>query len=211
MIYGYEPEGVPTSGWKTNNLPITSAYYNLNGGVEAGYRGDDDSLFIPIPQGYSLAIAAFYTTTGTAGLYYSPVAEGWTLDAPVLVPQTENNTATPLLHLVPGTGREGVRLWIGRPDMTPSTITLSALYACLIPNWMTPETPSGSGYGDLPYGVGPYGGEVTGFRLIGGWSGGMGNSGCRFLGKPSYEVNGQVDGEYRVGYAASFVEVGSRT
>lgn len=46
-------------------------------------------------------------------------------------------------------------------------------------------------------------------KLVAGpWIGGQGHSGCRFVGTPSYVNNGPVEGG-RVGFAASFVEVGS--
>lgn len=208
LVYGLVPEGAPTSGWKTNNLPVTSAYYNLNGAVPAGYRGDEDTLFIPIPEGYTLGVVGFYEATGTANLYLTRVNGNWSNGETDVLPQTENSDDAPVLTLVPKEDSEGVRLWLGRDDMTPSTAQVSALYACLIPDSFVAGSGVGGGYGTPPEGVGPYDGSTTP-TLFGGWSGGMGHSGCRFLGKPSYEVNGQFDGQYRVGFAASFVEVGS--
>lgn len=209
LIYGMVPQGVPTGSWRVNNLPLTSAYYNLNGSVPAGYRGDEDATFIPIPEGYTLGVIAFYQATGSAGIYATRVEDGWTNGASERIPERANGAEAPVVHVIHRNGAEGVRLWLGRDDMTPSTATVSALYACLIPDTQLYAPVFGAGYGDLPYGVGPYGGPSSFPTLIDGWTGGMGHSGCRFLGKPSYEVNGQFEGEYRVGFAASFIEVGS--
>lgn len=44
--------------------------------------------------------------------------------------------------------------------------------------------------------------------FAGPWIGGQGHSGCRFLGTPSYVTNSPIEGG-RIGFAASFVEVGS--
>lgn len=209
LVYGLVPEGIQTSGWQANNLPLVSAYYNLDFSVPAGYRGDEDSTFIPIPDGYSLGITAFYSSTGSGGIYYSPVTSNWATETPVRVQETSNNATYPSLQMIPKGDSQGVRLWLGRSSSAASTVTVAGIYACLISDSEHRPGVVGTGYGDLPFGVGPYGGVTGEFGLESGWTGGMGNSGCRFLGKPTYEVNGRFDGEYRVGFAASFVEVGS--
>lgn len=208
LVYGMVPEGVPTSSWRTNKLPVSSAQYNLNT-VPAGFRGNEDSTFIPIPEGYVLGIIAFYQTTGTAGLFLTRVTDSWANSTTERVPETANSKVNPTIHVVNRNGAEGVRLWLGRSDTSQSTATLSGLFVCLVPENQLYTPVFGTGYGDLPYGVGPYGGESTLPSLLHGWTGGMGHSGCRFQGKPTYEVNGNFDGEYRIGFAASFIEVGS--
>lgn len=208
LVYGVTPTAVPTPNWREHNLPVTSAMYTFGGSVPVGVRGNDDSVFIPIPEGYTLGLAAFYSYTGSARLFTTRVGPNWNNSSVEVVPPIENDAPVPELHLIPRADSQGVRLWLGLDSAPTGTATISALYACLIPDSQVYAPIFGMGYGDLPYGVGPYGGVSGAPSLIDGWTGGMGNAGCRFLGKPTYEVNGHFDGEYRVGFAASFVEVG---
>lgn len=208
LIYGLEPNGVPTTSAAVNNLPYISAQYGLSN-VTPGYRGEEESLYIPIPEGYSLGLLAFHSVTGSGGIFYSPVTSNWATSAPVQLPRISNDAGFPALQMIPKNGGQGVRLWVGRSANTASTVTIAGMFACLISDTDPLPSVPGTGYGDLPYGEGPYGGYTGLFTLANGWMGGMGNSGCRFQGKPTLEVNGHFDGKYRVGFAASFVEVGS--
>lgn len=182
MVYGSYPEGVITSGGEANDLPVTSAYYNLDN-VSEGYRTDQETLFIPIPEGYTLYLGAIFQATGTGGVFVTEVdSAGNNGSTTALTP-----VATDATDLVPETfsGGAGVRLWAGKSSAGASSVTITAMTARL---YQTGETPPAS------FSSGP-------------WIGGMGHSGCKFKGVPTYIANSGVEGG-RIGYAATFVEVG---
>lgn len=221
LVYGYDPEGVPTSGWETNMLPLTSAYYNLFGAA-AGYRGASDSVYVPIPDGYTLYVGAFYSETGSGGIFARPVNLNGSEGTDVKLTLQANNASQIVTDGFSGV--RGIRLWLGKTASGAATVTATALIARLIrtDRITTPEQggidPDSLGYGLDAYGQTGYGGyesySPAGFtaqylRLIKGpWIGGMGHSGCRFVGKPTFSSNTGVNGG-QVGFAATFREIGS--
>lgn len=221
MVYGFDPEGVATSGWETNLLPVTSAYYNLFG-ADVGYRGDADSVYVSIPEGYTLYIGAFYSETGSGGIFARPVNLNGTDGTDVKLTMQANDAEQIVTDDFAGV--RGVRIWLGKTASGVASVTATALIARLIPSnrITTPEQaaidPDSLGYGLDAYGQTNYGSYQdyipAGFtaqyrRMIKGpWVGGMGHSGCRFVGKPTFESNTGVNGG-QVGYSATFREVGS--
>lgn len=189
LVYGQDPIGPPTSGGFNLGLPVVSAQYDLSSVTPRTAPTPDSSVFIPIPTNHTLILGAFYSATGTAGVFATPINDNGTLGATVRLTEKDNSESTVVTDEFSGNIR-GVRIWIGRGDSTESTITLTAMIGRLI------ET------SDM--------GNPAKVALIsaGPWIGGQGHSGCRFLGTPSYVNNGPVEGG-RVGFAASFVEVGS--
>lgn len=189
LVYGVDPLGIPTSAANANDLPVTSVQYDLSGVTPQAAPTPDSSVFIPIPTSHTLLLGAFYSATGTAGVFATPINDNGTLGDAVRLTEKDNSESTVVTDEFSGNLR-GVRIWIGREDSTESTITLTAMIGRLI------ETSDM----DNP--------AKVSLISVGPWIGGQGHSGCRFLGAPSYVNNGPVEGG-RVGFAASFVEVGS--
>lgn len=213
LVYGVDPTPVATSGGANLGLPITSARYDLSSVTPQSVPTPDSSVFIPIPEGHTLFLGAFYSSTGTGGVFATPVNGNGTLGTAVKLTEKSNTDANVVTDRFSGDLR-GVRLWVGRSDATASTVTITAMAGRIIETSKvpTPPAPEGFGYGEGPYGSGPYGGSVpvprTGTFFSGPWIGGQGHSGCRFLGTPTYVTNSPIEGG-RIGFAATFVEVGS--
>lgn len=204
MVYGMEPVGVPTSGWQKHRLPILGAYYNLANTL-SGFRGIEDATFIPIPTGYALVLGAFYDATGSGGIFASPQNANGTIGSPSLLTPLAPDNPTVAVDLA--VGIPGVWLWLGKSVDGAATVTARGLIARLVPE----EYLTGTVYGSGVYGSGTYGlATDSRFGLIvqGPWVGGMGHSGVRFSGSPSFASNSPLNGG-QVGYAASFREVGS--
>lgn len=190
LVPGVTPTSTPTSASASLRLPVQSAFYNLNlTGVTGPETLDDsNSVFIPIPEGYSMLLGAFYSATGSAGVYYSPVFSGGAASGATRLSEIPLNAAGVVNTLVISSpGQVGVRVWVGKTSSGPATITLSAMTARIF-DIERASTPGHTG-GDF-------------------WSGGQGHSGCRFTGYPTYINQTGVDGG-QVSYAASFREVGS--
>jgi hypothetical protein len=202
LVYGVTPEAVPTTDGGV--LPFITTRYDLID-TDPGYRGDAESVYVAIPEGYSLVLGAFYSATGSGGVFAQTIGSNGTA--------TANSTLTPL-----GTTGEytvfdevlnarAVRIWIGKTATGSASVDLTALCARLIPA----DKMYWPGYGELPYGEGPYGGGglYSGYTqlLQAPWTGGMGHAGVRFDGVPTLIHNTGVNGG-QVGYAASFIEVG---
>lgn len=183
MVYGLDPESVITSGWEANTLPVKSAYYNL-ATITEGYRDDGSSVFVPIPTGYTLYLGAIYTSTGSGVISAYPVDANGTLGSPTVLTEV----AVDATDLVPDTfsGGRGVRIQLGKTASGAATVTATALAGRLYRTGLTPPA---------SFTAGP-------------WSGGMGHSGCRFDGEPTYVANTGVN-KGAIGFAASFREVGS--
>lgn len=181
LVYDVDPIAVPTSNFGVNDLPVASAYYDLNDAPAQTQATPDSSVFIPIPAGYTLHLGAFYSAAGTGGLFATPVNSNGTLgDAVALTPLGNDSDEIVADEF---TGLNGVRIWAGRTDTTPSSVTVAAMIGRLVEDGKPAPT------------QGP-------------WIGGQGHSGCRFAGTPSYVTNSPIEGG-RIGFAASFVEVGS--
>lgn len=204
LVYGVDPTPAATSGWQNFGLPITGAYYNLMG-TPSGFRGVEDAVYVPIPAGYTLFLGCFYDKTGSGGIFMTPQNSNGSLGAAVTLTAKGPYDADLLSDFVEG--YPGVWLWVGKSAAGAATVTARALIARLAPTISVPVT---SGYGVSPYGLGPYGDPY--YDLSGApspfWVGGMGNSGVRFSGKPTYVANNGVGGG-QVSVAATFREVGS--
>lgn len=189
LVYNVDPIAVPTSGGDNLGLPVTSAQYDLSNTAAQTTPSPDTSVFLPVPTGHTLLLGAFYSATGTGGVYATPVNNNGTLGANVKLTEKDNSDTDVVTDQFSG-DIKGVRLWVGRTDATSSSVTIAAMCGRLI------ESVDSSN-------------PVKLAKLVDGpWIGGQGHSGCRFLGTPSYVNNGPVEGG-RVGFAASFAEVGS--
>lgn len=187
LVPNTTPTGIVTSGAALMGLPVTSAQYDLSTDPpQTGATTLPDpgrSVFIPIPEGYTLHLGAYYSATGSAGVFAIPVDENGNGGTRVqLTPQANNSTS---LVTESFTGGRGVRLFLARTGGAASTLTLAAMIGRLVK------------IGKPVPNSGP-------------WIGGQGHSGCRFSGTPSYVTNSGVEGG-RIGFAASFIEVGSWT
>lgn len=188
-VYGINPLAVSTSGGANLDLPVRSAQYDLIDVTPQDTPTPDSSLFIPVPTGHTLLLGAFYSASGTAGIFAAPVNNNGTFGATVRLTEKPNSDTEVVTDQISGDIR-GVRIWVSREDTTPSSLTVAAMTARLI------ETADVSNPSKLA--------KIS----AGPWIGGQGHSGCRFVGTPSYVNNGPVEGG-RVGFAASFAEVGS--
>ena len=207
LVYGVTPTAVPTTDPNENLLPSQSALYTLGPEVAAGYR-EADSLFVPIPPGQALLLGAFYNAPSTAGVYYAPVDDLGNVDEGSMTRiEPTPNTSRGLFVNSGLSGLSGVRIWVGKTTPENANVTLTAMIARFVPqSWI----PALLGYGLVPYGSGPYGGgggPLYEQASFGPWVGGMGHSGVRFTGKPSFTTTtAQYGGQ--VAFAASFTEVG---
>ena len=183
LVPGVNPSGTPTSGFPEFDLPVTSAVYNLTpfGVASVEQLDDSNSVFIPIPDGFQLNLGAFYSATGSAGVFTSPVSVGGGAVGFDPVPESTGDLLSTILTAQPG--EIGVRLWVGKTSSGSAFLTLSALHARLSPIGSAPGGPQR-------------------------WLGGQGHSGCRFSAFPTY-VNYSGTNGGQVQYAASFREVGS--
>lgn len=189
LVYGVDPVAIATSGGDNLGLPVNSAQYDLSSVPEQTVPTPDSSVFIPIPTGHTLFLGAFYSSTGTGGIFATPVNSNGTLGTTVRLTEKDNSETDVVTDQISGEIR-GIRLWVGRSSSVESSVTLAAMCARLI------ETVDIDNPGKLN-------------KIVSGpWIGGQGHSGCRFTGTPSYVNNGPVEGG-RVGFSASFVEVGS--
>lgn len=189
LVYGTDPRPTPTSGGDALNLPIVSATYDLSSAEAKGTPTPDSSLFLPVPTGHTLLLGAFYSSTGSGGVFATPVNGNGTLGDTVKLTEKSNSDADVVTDQFSGDIR-GVRIWVSRTDGTASSVTIAAMSGRLI------ETTDVSSPAKLA--------KIS----AGPWIGGQGHSGCRFLGTPSYVSNSPIEGG-RVGFAASFAEVGS--
>lgn len=217
-VYGEVPTGSNTANWKTNRLPVRSATYDLTY-IAPGFRGKEDAVFVPIPTGYSLLLGAVYSATGTGGVFVSWQDDSGVVQAPQRLTNVSATASGPVF--LPGVAMsgEGVWLWVGKTATGASSVTLTSMIARLV---KTEDLTSGSGdgdgvfgsgfYGEFTYGLGDGSGPIPSVvrARSGPWEPGMGHSGCRFIGKPTYIANTGVNGG-QVSYAASFREVGMWT
>lgn len=189
LVYGLDPIAVPTSGGATLGLPVTSAQYDLSNTPAQSNPTPDSSVFLPVPTGHTLILGAFYSATGTGGVYVTPINSNGTLGTSVKLTEKPNTDTAVVTDQFSG-DITGVRLWVGRTDATSSSVTIAAMSGRLIETSDVPNAPKLA-------------------KLVAGpWIGGQGHSGCRFSGTPSYVTNSPIEGG-RVGFAASFIEVGS--
>ena len=180
LVYGVEPTGVATSGSPQLGLPVQSAYY-ASVGDPSDSPTVESSVFVPIPPGHVLHLGAYYSATGSAGVFATPVNNNGTWGSAVRLTEQSNDST----DLVTESFEDlrGVRLWVGQTTPEASTLTVAAM-------------------------IGKLAESGKPVNVSGGWIGGQGHSGCRFSGTPSYVTNSPIEGG-RVGFAATFKEVGS--
>ena len=204
-VYGEVPTGTPTTNPKPNHLPITSAVYDLSY-ITSGFRGVEDAVFVPIPEGYSLLLGAVYTSTGSGGIFASWQDSNGVIQSAQRLTQVSPAEVGTFLPDVAVNG-EGVWLWVGKTSSGAASVTITSMIARLV---KTSDLNTGTVYGDGFYGQFSYGSALP-YRVLklykGPWQSGMGHSGCRFIGKPTYIANTGVNGG-QVSYSASFREVG---
>lgn len=194
-IPGIEPTPQVAPGGASRDLPTHSAVYDLTkvGPTDPSKLDDYNSVFIPIPEGKILYLGAVYQASGSGGVYYAKVSRGGAVGSSTLLPAAppegvvDNGLFTGAVFAQPG--EIGVRIWVGRSVSTPGVLTLTALIARI------------ASFEDVWSSRLP-------LILDTPWVGGQGNSGCRFIGKPTYVNNTGVNGG-QVGFSASFREVGS--
>ncbi len=189
LVYGVNPSMTPTSGGSNLNLPVYSTVYDLTSVAVQTNPTPDSSVFLPVPPGYTLLLGAFYSSTGDGGIFVAPVNENGTVGDSVKLTEKPNTDTEVVTDQFAGDIR-GVRIWVGRTAATSSSVTIAAITGRLVE---TPDLDNPSKLAKISQGP---------------WIGGQGHSGCRFLEAPSYVTNSPVEGG-RVGFAASFVEVGS--
>lgn len=187
LVYGQVPQSSPTANFLTNGLPVRTVTYNVNSTTTGINR--QESLFIPIPEGYQLRLGAVYTRTGQGGIFATPVQQDGVERSSILLNQVAQDAAVMTPNPIE-VGLKGVRLWIGKSGATGDlpTVSVTAMTARLVR--------AGSGAAEAS--------RVS----AGPWIGGQGHSGLRFDGDPTWVQNNGRDGG-QIGYAATFREVGS--
>lgn len=164
--------------WVGSATSSASEAYRVTGATTTPVLNDSNSLFIPIPDGMQLNLGAWYTATGSAGIFLSGVtATGVNSNLLQVYPLSSglfNTTVTKQ------PGEVGVRLWLGKTTSANASLTVNAIHARLS---KTGETPGGENF----------------------WVGGQGHSGSRFAQPPTYINNTGRDGG-QVEFAATFVE-----
>lgn len=188
LVYGIDPTEVPATSATPMELPVTAANYNL-ASAHVGFDKDKGAVFVPIPEGYTLLLGAFYTNTGSGGVYVTKqLSSKVTTTTQKLTPLATSSTVATNTAI---SGVAGVWVWVGKSSAGDASVTLNGIIGRLIPS--EKNTP---------------GDPVLAQLETGHWVGGQGHSGCKFLGKPTYVENAGINGGM-VGFAASFVEVGS--
>lgn len=210
LVYGLNPTRVTTTNRAVHDLPVAGASYDMLN-IAPGFRGKGDALFIPIPPGYTLGLGALYTHTGSGRVFVNTVQMNGDLGPTVPLNALANNGTAVIGNTFAGTEVRGVWLWVGKTTTGIAGVVLYGMVARLMKDSMFSY--AGPGYGLEPYGQTPYGGQTVSNAnpkgwLNGPWIGGMGHSGVRFEGKPTFDITGPFDGG-QAGFAAGFREVGS--
>lgn len=131
LVYGVEPRATPTSGGENLGLPITSAVYDLSSAPSQAVPTPDSSVFLPVPTGHTLFLGAFYSSTGTGGVYATPVNNNGTLGTTVKLTEKSNSDTDVVTDQFAGDIR-GVRLWVARSDSTASSVTIAGMVGRLL-------------------------------------------------------------------------------
>lgn len=208
LVYGVEPTSFVTAD-SPNNYPLLGATYELTN-VAAGWRGREDALYLPIPDGYTLTFGAAGSTTGAGALMYRTSNRGvlGSTTTVELLPVSGPVTNT---YVQSSVTVSGLWLFVGKTATGAGSVSLSGLTARLVKTTLVDGVFS-LGYGLDEYGLWPYGSYSPYSEIIsaGPWSGGMGHSGTRFMGSPTFEITGPgMKQQGQAGFAASFREVGS--
>lgn len=201
LIPGVKPTGAPSSAPADLMLPTREAVYDTSDST-VSFDGsgnplldDSNSVFIPIPEGFTLALGGVYSSSNAdAGVYLSTVTKtGSVAGAYRLPPNPGTVTWSSLndwrLQGLVSSHFSGVRIWVGSGVSSPGgVVSINGLSARLFPLSTSSVTEST---------IGPAN-----------WIGGQGHSGCRFSGRPTYLNQTGVNGG-QVSFAATFREVGS--
>jgi hypothetical protein len=183
-----------TSG---KNLPYQSAEYTITNTTETSR-----SLTILIPEEHVLRLGFVHSATGTAGIFAVPVLASTGQDGTLVsLNQIQYNstsiydTAKGVFSNVTGAALKvkAVRIYLGKLDNTPSTITFRGGIATLF----LADNTSGHGH-DL---------WSTTLGNATNWSSGQGFTGCVMTEPPSIQYNGIIGGQKLVKVAAKLKEV----
>lgn len=126
LVYNVDPIAVPTSGGADLGLPVVSALYDLSTTPAQTTPTPDTSVFLPVPTGHTLFLGAFYSSTGTGGIFATPVNNNGTFGANVKLTEKSNSDTDVVTDQFSG-DIKGVRLWVGRSDGTSSSLTIAAM------------------------------------------------------------------------------------
>lgn len=209
LVYGVDPV-VATTGANDNDYPVLSATYNL-ATIAAGWRGREDALYLPIPDGYTLTLGVAGTFTGNAAMMYRTSNRGTLGTQTVLTPLGLTGPVTNT-WIASAADVSGVWLYLGKTATGAGSATISGLTARLAKTDLVESTVT-LGYGLDAYGEWAYGTPYSPYSDVisaGPWTGGMGHSGTRFMAPPTFSTTGPgMDRQGQAGFAASFREVGS--
>ena len=180
FLWGTALSGISTPAGAAG-LPVDSVIVPL----PAGATGLDNrnAVFVPIPPGFDLRLAAWYHSgVSTAGVYASPVDHTGGVGEGERVPASAPSTARPVGSVFSSDTLRGVWVHVSKTSSEAASVQLYGVRAILYPT-------------SRPVGA------------VDGWMGGQGHSGCRFEGNPTYVNNTGVGGG-QVSFAATFREVG---
>lgn len=145
LVYGVEASRLPTSGHEANSLPVASAYYDLTG-VAAGWRGKEDAVFIPIPDGYTLSLGSIHSQSGQGRVMYRTQARNGGLGTVSEVTPLPTSTSTLVNTFISGPDVAGAWLFVGKAGSGAGSVTLTAMTGRLIPSAKAVVTPFATNY-----------------------------------------------------------------
>lgn len=131
LVYGVEASGLPTSD-NPNDLPVKSAYYDL-GSIAAGWRGKEDAVFIPVPEGYTFSFGSIHSQTGQGRVLYRTQSRTGALGAVTAVTPLLENTSQLVNTFISGPDLAGVWLFVGKIGAGAGSVTLTAMTGRLLP------------------------------------------------------------------------------
>lgn len=143
---------------------------------------EENSVFVPIPDGMQLNVGAFYSGSPEAGVYVVNATQGGSpgMNITRLQPLTPSDTNILPDVFTKAPGDIGVYIIFGKLDSVDALLNVTAIHARLSPIGVNPQ---GENY----------------------WLGGQGNEGVRFVQPPTYINHTGVNGG-QVEFAATFKE-----
>lgn len=139
LVYGVDVQSLVSVGGEENGYPVYNSTYNMTG-VKPGFRGVEQSVFIPIPTGYTLVMGASYSSSGTSGVFVSPRTDTGATGTPVqltpLDPDSKNVVEDRFF------GVSGVYLWVGRLTDDPGAVSIRGMSARLIRSELSVQSSS---------------------------------------------------------------------
>lgn len=187
LVYGVEPTLTPAVSGDMD-LPVTTTNFDLTD-APAGFDKQRGAVFIPIPSGYRLLVGAVYSSTGSGGIFASTQNTAKTITGTSTLTKLSSGGGVLLSDSFYGVA--GIWLWVGKSASGAAAVSVQAMSARLIAEE-------------------DFVAQNTNYHKVmkPTWVGGQGHSGAKFAAKPTYIENGGIGGGM-VGFAASFVEVGS--